>query len=84
MKKLCVLLLALTLSGCSLLDVLSEPAVDLNGGGETATFSPSNETMNYHYHQLSEEEQRLYGLLLPALCHYLRTSRASATSWSWC
>lgn len=67
MKKLCVLLLALTLSGCSLLDVLSEPAVDLNGGGETATFSPSNETMNYHYHQLSEEEQRLYGLLLPAL-----------------
>ena len=56
MKKLCVLLLALTLSGCSLLDVLSEPAVDLNGGGVDSTFSPSNETMNYHYHQLSEEE----------------------------
>ena len=41
MKKLCLLLLAMLLSGCSLLDVLNEPAVDLNDDSVTAEFTPS-------------------------------------------
>ena len=67
MKKLYLLLLAMLLSGCSLLDVLNEPAVDLNDDSVTAEFTPSAETMNYHYHQLDEEGQRAYGLLLSGL-----------------
>ena len=67
MKKLYLLLLAMLLSGCSLLDVLNEPAVDLNDDSVTAEFTPSAETMNYHYHQLDEEGQQAYGLLLSGL-----------------
>lgn len=40
MKKLCLLLLAMLLSGCSLLDVLNEPAVDLNDDSVTAEIYP--------------------------------------------
>ena len=76
MKKLCLLLLAMLLSGCSLLDVLNEPAVDLNDDSVTARIYPSAETMNYHYHQLDEEGQRAYGLLLSGLEEMNQRDRA--------